>query len=243
MSGGPPATNQDLIKAASDGNVEQVSLLLQTEGIDPNCQEPNLFTPINCAVWNNRIEVVRVLLADPRVDPNKPARIGETPLICAIQKRYEDLIRILLSNPRVNINQRKNDGGTAFLHAAQDGYETGMRILLEHPGLDVDVPLKVGGATPLFLACSNGHLGAVKLILASGKNKFIAGVKWVGKTPAQYIRDKGHDQVADLLEAYTRNPAMVMWDLRSERGDPGQLVFFFFFFLLLDFFLSLFQRP
>ena len=70
----------DLYQAAGDGDVSQVSRLLDS-GIDVNARTSNGSYALNNAAVEVRLEVVRLLL-NRGADPNVQNSQGDTPLIC-----------------------------------------------------------------------------------------------------------------------------------------------------------------
>jgi uncharacterized protein len=71
-----------------------------------------------------------------------------------------------------------------------------LRLLLE-AGADVNAT-QAGGYTPLHQAAANGNAAAIELLLAHKAGK---GTRCdQSKTPADYARERGHTDLADLLE-------------------------------------------
>lgn len=74
------------------------------------------------------------------------------------------------------------------------------RLLIDH-GADVNAS-QVGGYTPLHQAAAAGQKEMVLLLLASGADRTRPCAQ--GKTPAQYAEERGHSEIAAILN---ENPA------------------------------------
>ena len=72
--------------------------------------------------------------------------------------------------------------------------------------IDVNKAQTADGATPLFVACSNGHVGVVRQLLAHpGINVKLAWTAPSGRqyTPLSKATEKGHTDIINLLRAHT----------------------------------------
>ena len=109
--------------------------------------------------------------------------------------------------------------------AAQAGYENGVRAILstaESQGF-LNLAETVNGWTPLFIACINGHLIIVKLLLEAGAEQGMCDLAgWTEKEHAVY---RGHMKVAETLAAYEaghyRDPTSTSV-LRTGMVRPGK---------------------
>ena len=99
--------------------------------------------------------------------------------------------------------------------------------------------------TPLWIACQNGHLAVVQLLLASGReidtkmrstfNRTTAAEQ--GRAMGDEDDDDDDDQrseifgpkCADLVDDYEKDPDGVRTRLRKELGLPGLFIFQFLF--------------
>ena len=71
-----------------------------------------------------------------------------------------------------------------------------LRLLIE-AGADVNAT-QAGGYAPLHQAAANGNAAVIELLLAHNADKTARCDQ--GKTPADYARDRGHSDLAALLE-------------------------------------------
>ena len=88
-------------------------------------------------------------------------------------------------------------------HAAQDGCEAAVRDIIASTanikGL-LSLAERVFGWTPLFIACINGHLPVVRLLLEAGAEQRLCDrAGWTEKEHAVF---RGHMKVAELLAAH-----------------------------------------
>ena len=111
--------------------------------------------------------------------------------------------------------------------AAQAGHEDAVRAILDSP-VDcqdlLNLAETVNGWTPLFIACINGHLTIVKLLLEAGATEGMCDLAgWTEKEHAVY---RGHMKVAEMLAAHEahkyRDPASnsIPWTGIVHIGNP-----------------------
>jgi len=99
-----------LFRAAMNGDLNEVKLLVIDCGLDPNARNNIGSTPLHDAAWSGHPEVVRFLL-ERGVDPNIRNNDGWTPLHSEAFRCRIDVARILLdhgADPTI----RDNEGRT-----------------------------------------------------------------------------------------------------------------------------------
>ena len=112
---------------------------------------------------------------------------GITPLYYACANGREEIVKILLKDERVNVNKENKDG-----------------------------------ITPLWTSCCYGKEEIVKILFASGREidttkKTIPGNNdWNNKTAAEIARERGKEQIAELVDEYAKNPMEIILRLRNE---------------------------
>jgi ankyrin repeat protein len=120
--------------------------------------------------------------------------LGEA-LSLAVHDRDIKKIRALLAQ-----GADPNRGGidmNAVQVAAYRGYDDALRILLKEGGNPNGVNEPHNVARPLQLAAAYGHIQATKLLLK-------AGAQITGSGALQWARDRGHQDVVELLLIYQR---------------------------------------
>lgn len=117
LSGGcTRSLDEDVVIAASDGNVEQIKSLLK-QGANPNAHALDDWTPLTKAASNGHIDAVKLLLVSgARI--NEAEGGGNTALFWAAFYDRRDVITLLLSDG-ADINKKSNStGGETPLHVA-----------------------------------------------------------------------------------------------------------------------------
>ena len=117
---------------------------------------------------------------------------------------------------------------TDLYQAAQHGSEDALRAILAVPAKGQDflnLAETVNGWTPLFIACINGYLPIVRLLLEAGAEQRLCDL--AGWTEKEHAVFRGHMKVAKLLTAYAagnyKDPASSTV-LRTGMVRPGEVL-------------------
>jgi len=154
-----------LLRAAIDGDLEKVTVLCGDPGVDVNCKVPHMgLTPLHCAVGQGHKAVAEYLLSLPRIDPNLADATQATPFFIACQQGQGDVVMTMLEDPRVDVGKPVSGAATPFYIACECGHRGVVSLLLDDPRVDPCEPNE-NGATPFFAACQNGHGELVSLLL------------------------------------------------------------------------------
>lgn len=124
------------------------------------------------------------------------AEDGFTPLGLACYFGQFEVARYLVLKG-ADVNQPSNNGFNVYpIHSAAAGNYTDIVRMLIDSGAKVNVKQQAG-ATPLHSAAQNGNLEMLILLLEHGAevNTRMEG----GKLPADVARDKGFDDIAEVL--------------------------------------------
>lgn len=129
---------------------------------------------------------------------------------------------------RIDASLGDPSGKMNLYRAAQDGHENAVRAILDSTAESQDLlnlAETVNGWTPLFIACINGHLTTVKLLLKAGAEQGMCDLAgWTEKEHAVY---RGHMKVAETLAAHEagdyRDPASSSV-LRTGMVRPGKIL-------------------
>jgi ankyrin repeat protein len=185
--------------AARNGHEVVVTLLLATEGVNPDSQDSNGRTPLSWAARYGHEAVVTLLLATEGVNPDSQDSNGWTPLSWAAEYGHEAVIKLLLATEGVNPDSQDYNGRTHLSWAARYGYEVVVKLLLATEGVNPDSQ-DSNGRTPLSWAARYGHEAVVNLLLATeGVNPDSQDSN--GRTPLSWAAEYGHEAVIKLLLA------------------------------------------
>ena len=129
---------------------------------------------------------------------------------------------------RIDASLRDPSREMNLYRAAQDGHENAVRAILVSTAYSRDLLIvaeAVNGWTPLFIACINGHLIIVKLLLEAGAEQGMCDLAgWTEKEHAVY---RGHMKVAEMLaahEAGNHKDSASTSVLRTGMVRPGKLL-------------------
>jgi ankyrin repeat protein len=130
------------------------------------------------AAQNNHFEVVNALIKH-KVLLNKCKLDGSTPLYIAAEKGNTEIIKLLLQ--------------------AGARYDAAFAIGSDHSHAFINSvnTSKHNGATPLYIACENGHTSAIPVLIAAGAN--VNAVMDDYATPLFIAAQNGHTEAVSLL--------------------------------------------
>jgi ankyrin repeat protein len=142
-----------------------------------------------------RLDMVRRSL-ERGYDVNKADATGRTALMMAAFEGHRDVVQLLLDHGAA-VDQRDGAGRPALMYAASGPYPGIVELLLER-GASVDLVESEEGWTALMFAAGEGHRPVVEVLLDHGANPEIADSD--GDTAADHARERGHEDLARLLE-------------------------------------------
>jgi len=204
------------------------------------------------AAFYGELEKVRSLCSDPDLNINWQYEGGFTPLFGACQAGQVGVVEYLLSLKGIDLNKPMNNRTTPFSVACRNGHKEVVSVLLADPRIDPNRP-RNDQSTPLYMAAQYGFLEIIQTVLASSREvdtkRRIVTEDPVenGKTAAEWARALGTIQkpgymeaeayervkklgstIADLIDAYEKDPAKVRSQLRKQlcpRGISSHLPF------------------
>jgi len=171
-----------LHQAATDGDVEQVKLLI-SKGADVNAEDEEQKTPLHYAAKSGKMEVVQLLVeagADVNVEPG--------PLFVAVAKDHTTVAEYLIAHGAV-VN---GGGGWTPLQEASYSSSIEMVELLIDKGADVNAGLW----TALHGAVSEGRRDIVELLIQKGAD--VNAGPW---TALHSAVNEGRKDIAEVLLA------------------------------------------
>ncbi|KAL1607850.1 Glycerophosphocholine phosphodiesterase [Paraconiothyrium brasiliense] len=172
-------------------------------GIDSSAwQDTEGYAPIHLAVIGGHPLATQTLL-----EAGATANLATTAipnsgamLAVATQSNFVRIVKLLV-DAGVDVNFRSEQGETALHVAARFGHDESAKALLAGSALhkaEVDIPEKTFGWTPLFIACVDGHVSMVRLLVAHGANVDRADSD--GWTAREHAALRGHMDIIEELE-------------------------------------------
>jgi ankyrin repeat protein len=202
-----------LMRAADAGDERRVRELLAA-GAPLCCVDGERRTALHFASRRgDACAVVALLEADATgATVNALDREGCTPLFEASLRGHESVVRALLARgARQELQDR--DSWAVLHHAAKEGHAGVVELLCAVPGAGVDQQTR-NGVTPLILASSFGHQGAVRALLARDARQELQDSN--GRTALHSAASNGYHDVVQLLCAAPGAAAALV--LRDGRG-------------------------
>lgn len=178
--------------ALNDGNPADVELAL-VQGEDPNGDFLGL-PFIHLAATNGSVETTTLLL-EAGADIEASTNDGTTALIIAAREGHDGLVEALLEAGADPHTRRSGFPTTALHAAAQTGTIVSIDLLVS-AGVGVD-ELDEANDGPLASAAYFGMTENAQRLMALGADVDHAGHS--GNTAADWARERGHDELADLL--------------------------------------------
>lgn len=155
--------NEELIKAAKEGNLKTVHELL-LNAADPNYKgNDSRATALHRAVLKGHLDVVQILVDSANLETRD--KYGRTPLFYAVHGGHLEILKYLLEKG-ANSKERTKAGTTLLILAAILGHTEIIKFLVENGFSDIQE--EKYGVTALFYAAKNGHLDSVKYLVSKG---------------------------------------------------------------------------
>ncbi|TVY26164.1 Glycerophosphocholine phosphodiesterase [Lachnellula hyalina] len=180
-------------------------------GIDaPEWQDNEGLAPLHLSVIGGHPLTTKALLkaenwqgsnvrkAAMRRDISKSSAV----LALATKSNLTQIVKLLV-DAGVDINWQDELGETALHIAARFGHEECARILLEGGDQKINIELaeKTFSWTPLHVACVDGHLSIVELLIIAGAD--LRKLDASGWTAQEHAALRGHMDIADILNEAT----------------------------------------
>jgi glycerophosphodiester phosphodiesterase len=183
-------------------------------GIDSaGWQDLEGYAPLHLAVMGGHYRTTKALLlaedeygnSEEIVKARKQVDKSGASLELATHRRYHKIIELLV-DAGVDVNYRDQQDETALHIAARFGYSECAEILLKAPGVNPEIAEKTFGWTPLFIACVDGHLPVVELLIAAGADPSKSDAS--GWTPQEHAALRGHIDIARRLAQLVPAPKL-----------------------------------
>ncbi|OAX80218.1 hypothetical protein ACJ72_05451 [Emergomyces africanus] len=183
-----------------------------SQGIDgPNWQDDEGWAPLHLSVIGGHPLTTRALLnaenwrgtnaqqAAIRKQMSKSSAV----LALATKANFVDIVQLLV-DAGVDINYQDEQGETALHIAARFGHTGCAKALLDgshDQKANTELAENTYSWTPLFIACVDGSLGVVELLIDAGAD--LERPDSSGWTPKEHAALRGHMAIARLLAAAT----------------------------------------
>ncbi|KAH6999191.1 hypothetical protein BKA56DRAFT_608696 [Ilyonectria sp. MPI-CAGE-AT-0026] len=190
------STSITIGKAAGNGHIEVVEVLLALPNIEPRLMDDKGRTPLSWAAEGGHTEVVRKLIeyatkGDGKAPWDKCGPGQEHPLYWAAKSNKEELLRVMVAARRFDEN---------WLHrSAENNWTTLAKILIDS-GMNVDAVQD--GKTPLCVAAKKGQAEVIKTLIKAkaNRNYQVEGTKDTPLCLAADPKQNGHEAVVALLD-------------------------------------------
>lgn len=195
----PLAADQQLIKAAAQGDAAEVKTLL-AQGASISARNEKGCTALMAATKSNQVAIAAELIA-AGADVNAKDNIKDSPYLYAGAEGRLEILKLTLA-AGADLKSTNRFGGTALIPAAEKGHVENVRELLKTK-IDVNHVNDLGWTALMETAMKKGrgpvHTEIAKLLLAAGADPNIADKK--GLTPLQHAEQAGNIEIAALLRA------------------------------------------
>lgn len=143
-------------------------------------------------------------------------------LALATKANSVSIVRMLV-HASIEVNYQDDQGETPLHIAARHGYVECAKVLIEEPSgqaVHLDVSERIFGWTPLFIACVDGHLPMVELLIKAGADATRPdGSGWTAKEHAAL---RGFINIAEYLHKLNPHPSAEPSSASKETSSPRQ---------------------
>ena len=170
----------ELLVAIKNNDIIAVNNLIK-EGVNPNFQDDDGYSPLHRAIENNNLDIVKALLSYNGIDkeiklPNDTTTAdgwylgGDTPLLYSAYIGNPQIVSALL-DANCNIRARDDIDGAMAIHiAAANGNDEVVNLLLNKDKTLINEVDNNGEDTPLHWAIMKNSDSTVELLLSQGAN-------------------------------------------------------------------------
>ncbi|TKZ32041.1 ankyrin repeat domain-containing protein [Brachyspira catarrhinii] len=201
----------ELLVAIKNNDIIAVNNLIK-DGVNPNFQDEDGFSPLHRAIENNNLDLVNALLSYEDID--KEIKLpyeattsedwylgGDTPLLYASYIGNPQIVSALLE-ANCNIRARDDIDGAMAIHiAAANGNNEVINLLLNKDKTLINEADNNGADTPLHWAIMKNYDSTIELLLSQGASPTQANSS--SQTPLHYAAMYGNmNAVVLLVEKY-----------------------------------------
>ena len=156
----------DIFEAASIGDIETISQLLNTTPDLLNSFSIDGFTALGLASFFGHLSLVKILLnkgANPNIASNNQFKVAPIHSACAISNF--DIAQLLIAHG-ADVNAKQMQGVTPLHSAAHNGHTKLSKLLIDN-GAEISAKMD-NGQTPLFMANEKNYQETAELIINHG---------------------------------------------------------------------------
>lgn len=197
------AASQELMRHMQDWEIFDVS-----GGIDSAAwQDVDGYAPLHLSVVGGHYRTTKALLLaedwqghnDAKLSARKNVDASGAVLALATKSNYHKIVKLLVE-AGVDVDHQDDQGETALHVAARFGYDECAKALLEASNdqkINLELRENTYGWTPLFIACVDGHLSIVELLVDAGSILTLSDFS--GWTPKEHAALRGHLIISQRL--------------------------------------------
>jgi ankyrin repeat protein len=191
--------------AAKAGDIAQVRKMI-AQGADVNAKDSRGMTPLFEASRTGHVEISKLLikekaklLVERGTNVNTKDAFDWTLLHWAVRYGETEIARLLIKRG-ADVNAKDDKASITPLHLVSNDSNIETAKLLIDRGADVNAK-GAGDFTPLHNAAFAGKTKIARLLLERGAD---SSARSSGKTPADFAREKGHQNLASMIEKFER---------------------------------------
>lgn len=191
------ALDGQLLAAALQGDAAVVHALL-AQGANKEVRDGSGATALLIATHNNHVAVARVLI-EAGANVNAKDRMQDSPYLYAGARGHNEILKLTLAHG-ADLKSTNRYGGTALIPAAERGHVQTVRILIA-AGVDVNHINNLHWTALMeAIVLSNGgpqHVEIVRQLVDAKADVHLADAQ--GVTPLQHARQRGYQQIEEIL--------------------------------------------
>ena len=205
---------QEIIAAATEGNLEKVAGLISNDSQVVNIKDSNGRTPLHWAARGVHFEVVKYLVENG-AEINARDNNNITPIFSITSRNHAEALKYLIDRG-ADINVVDNQKAGPLHYAAEGGLNEMIKILIDN---NAELELENSrGRTPLIVAArENASLETIKILIEYGAN--INAKDYSLDTPLSLAAWRGNEDIVNYL--IDQNPEITI------SGIKGKTLFFY----------------